>query len=35
MYNREAYPSSVKTIAVTTILSVVTMPIAFRLAGLG
>lgn len=35
MYNREAYPSSVKTIAVTTILSVVAMPIALRLAGLG
>lgn len=34
IYNRDAYPNAVKGIALSTLLSVVTMPIAFALAGL-
>ena len=35
LYNKEAYPTALAGIAMTTLLSVVTMPIAFYLGGLG
>ena len=34
MYNKEAYPTAVKGIALTTLVSVITMPLVFMLAGL-
>lgn len=34
LYNKEAYPTAVKGIALTTLVSVITMPLAFMLAGL-
>lgn len=34
LYNKEAYPISVKGIALTTLVSVITMPLVFMLAGL-
>lgn len=34
MYNKEAYPIALNGIALTTVISVITMPIAFYLAGL-
>jgi Predicted permeases len=34
VYNKEAYPIAVKGIALTTLASVITMPLAFMLAGL-
>lgn len=34
LYNKEAYPTALSGIAMTTIVSVITMPVAFRLAGL-
>ena len=35
IYNKEAYPTALAGIAMTTLVSVVTMPIAFWLGGLG
>lgn len=35
LYNKEAYPTALSGIALTTLVSVVTMPLAFWLAGLG
>lgn len=34
MYNKEAYPIAVKTITLSTVASIITMPIAFYLAGI-
>ncbi|MGP1366105.1 MAG: hypothetical protein ACTTKW_02115 [Schwartzia sp. (in: firmicutes)] len=34
LYNKEAYPTALSGIALTTLVSVITMPIAFWLAGL-